>query len=1039
MLCGQARGVSLPVDWLRLGTSPGEERLAAVRSALQGIGLTEGQGVARPFAELITLPIFAIAADRVLAHLQNAASPRRAVLALQDSVQALEESRGDASPLFVEPILGLVIELCGASARAARLLCADPALAIELGSVLAPETHATGERFEDYLGPMVRRTAGDTPRFERTLRRYRNLQMLRIALRELRDADLRSTSAEVANLASATMQAALQHHHPILVEQHGPLEPPCSHVVMGMGKLGGGELNFSSDIDVIYLYEHDQGGAGELSMHQFHVKLFERVTAALGAITEHGMVFRVDLDLRPEGRRGPLANSLASAERYYETWGRTWERAAWIKAKAIAGDLDLGRRVADLMRPFVYRRSFDLAAIKEIVEMKAKIDRAQKKARLSRMNGGVDLKLGRGGIREIEFFVQAHQMLYGGRNPQLQQQNTLEALASLEAAGHLNTRTREVLSDAYLFLRKTEHRIQIVEEQQTHTLPSDPQDVTYIARSLSFESASALTHTLDLHMNEVHEIFASLLGRVEEEEGADPTVELIADPSTERELRIHHLAEMGARAPESALANLETAMRFSRSPLHPHASAEKRRMGLIFLAECLTSPSVDRALTHLPDLMRRLAIHDSYLSELQQPAVRRGIARVLGSSDLLARILTSSPALLTQVLLAAKLPDPPTLRSNLQSRLECAGDDVEVALATLRVFKQEETLRTALADLAGRLEQHEVAERLTTLAEVLVGATLDLARREAIERFGAPLDDNAGLVVVAGGTLGAQEMGYRSDVDLSVIYAGEGETRGGSRRAITLQEFYTRLVQRLVTFLTMRMPQGDLYPVDMRLRPSGSQGPLVATLRNFENYHQREAHLWERQALVRTRVIAGPKARAEIVQTALHKSTYGPELPEDATALVQTMRDRMAKERSHPRGRRTVGRSLDLKLGRGGLVEIEFLVQYLLLKHGRSHPELRTSSTRDALSRLGEAGLLEPELAHRLVQAHDYLRRVQNWLRLAHDAMLDHLDLDLASLRPLALAVGYAGEEAQKHMARDLTADTNLIHDTYRTVLGALE
>ncbi|CAN0571851.1 unnamed protein product, partial [Laminaria digitata] len=216
----------------------------------------------------------------------------------------------------------LVIELCGASARAARLLSADPALAIELGSVLAPETHAQGERFEDYLEPMVRRTAGDTPRFERTLRRYRNLQMLRIALRELRDADLRSTSAEVAKLASATMQAALRHHHPILIEQYGPLEPPCDHVVMGMGKLGGGELNFSSDIDVIYLYEHDQGGSGELSMHQFHVKLFERATSALGAITEHGMVFRVDLDLRPVGRRGPLANSHASAERYYETWAR---------------------------------------------------------------------------------------------------------------------------------------------------------------------------------------------------------------------------------------------------------------------------------------------------------------------------------------------------------------------------------------------------------------------------------------------------------------------------------------------------------------------------------------------------------------------------------------------------------------------------------------------------------------------------------------------------------------------------------------------
>lgn len=1023
------------MNWLRLSALPPEARREEIERHLRARAMPEGPQVAGPLSELVALPICAIAADRVLEHLSQAASPRRAILALQDSVQTLEAQRGDASPVFIEPVLALITELSGASARAARLIGADPALAVELAANLAPETHRTEEPFAEELTALVAECGDETTRFEAALRRYRNAQMLRIALRELRGADVRSTSAELADLASAAMQAALDHHHARLVAQYGAPEPACAHVVMGMGKLGGQELNFSSDIDVIYLYEHDEGGAGDLSMHQFHVKLFERATAALAAITEHGMVFRVDLDLRPEGRRGPLANSIASAERYYETWGRTWERAAWIKARAIAGDTALGQSFIDTLRPFVFRRSFDLKAIKEIVEMKAKIDREQKKAQMSRIGRGLSLKLGRGGIREIEFFVQAHQLLYAGRNPALRLQKTLEALAHLEAAGLVNARTRELLTDAYLFLRKLEHRIQIVEEQQTHVLPADPEHLTHIARSLAFETGEALRSALDVHMGEVHEVFASLLGRVEDEEGPDPVAELLVEASVPREERVAQLRELGAVAPESALANLETAMRFSGSPLHPAASGHDQRIGLTFLSECLASPSVDRALTHLPDLLRRLAIHGSYLSELDRQAVRRGIARVLGSSDLLARILTSSPALLSQVLLKSSLPDLEALEVTLRARLDGLWDDTEQALAILRVFKQEETLRTALADLAGRIEQPEVARRLTALAEIVVRVTLDLAFHEAKARFGLPKDPAAGLVVLAGGTLGAKEIGYRSDVDLSIVYDGEGETEGARRPPVGLQEFYTRLVQRLVTFLTMRMPQGDLYPVDMRLRPSGSQGPLVATLRNFKAYHQKEAHLWERQALVRTRVIAGREAPSKIVQEALHQSTYGTPLPYDARALIHEMRERMAKQRAH-RGRRTKGRALDLKLGAGGLVELEFAVQYLLLRHGGQHPEIRTPSTREAFARLAEAGLLDPELAERLVPVHDFLRKTQNWLRLAHDEMLDHLDLAPESLRPLALAVGYAGEDAQQHMLRDLEADTALVTQTYEAVLS---
>ncbi|MCA9550342.1 MAG: bifunctional [glutamate--ammonia ligase]-adenylyl-L-tyrosine phosphorylase/[glutamate--ammonia-ligase] adenylyltransferase [Myxococcales bacterium] len=1024
------------MDWLATGALELDARAERIRPHLLALELADAKTLVRPFAELLGLPIFALAADRVLAHLARAASPRRALLALQDCVQNMEASRGDASPLFVEPILALVVELAGASGRAARVLAADPALAVELAGRLAPEAHADAEPFERHMERILRRTAGDTVAFDRALRRFRNRQMLRLALWELRDTDVRLTAAEVADLASASLQAALQHHLAILEAQHGKVEPPCGCVVMGMGKLGGRELNYSSDIDVIYVYEHDQGRAGELSSHQFHVKLFERVTTSLAAITEHGMVFRVDLDLRPEGRPGPLANSLASAERYYETWGRTWERAAWIKARAVAGDAELGDRVVESMRPFVYRKSFDLEAIKGIVEMKASIDRAQRQAKFSALSKGLDLKLGKGGIREIEFFVQAHQLLHGGRNPQLRLTNTLETLATLEAAGLVNAKTREVLTDAYLFLRKVEHRIQIVEEQQTHTLPSDAQELKALARSLGFTTPAALKKALDGHMRQVHEHFSGLLGKVEEDEGPDPKAEQVANPELDPEARAALLAELGARAPESALANLDTALRFSGSPLHPHASPSDRAIGLAFLEECLASPSVDRALTHLPDLVRRLAIHRSYLSELKRPEVRRGIARVLGASDLLARILTSNPALLSQVLLAASLPVTDALKANLQSRLAQAGDDVELAMAILRIFKQEETLRTALADLAGQLQPEEAPARLTALAEVLVQANLQLAFDDITARFGVPEDPEAGLVVIAGGTLGAREMGYRSDVDLSFIYRGEGETTGGTRGPVGVSELYTRVVQRFVTFLTMRLPQGDLYPVDMRLRPSGSQGPLVATLRNFQDYHQRQAHLWERQALVRSRVIAGPPEVAAQVQAVLHHATYDGEWAPDTADRIHEMRLRMKRERISGKIKKGAGRFLDLKLGNGGLVEVEFLVQCLLLEHGKADPSLRQPCTRDALAALAEAGLFPPERAERLIRAQDFLRRLQNWVRLAHDEMLDHVDLEPSRLRTLALAVGYAGETAAELMRKDLLEDTAAIHEAYREVLG---
>ena len=1011
-----------------------DERREALLGALRAAHVAEREAVVPALEPLLRLPIVRLAGRRVVLHLARAGSPRRAALCLAESVQRLEASRGDASPLFVEPILEIMLKLAGASERAARLLVADPTLAIELGA-LDPRTVADGRvDFDAALNKIVERAEGDTDTFDRLLRRYRNRQLLRLALLELREADVRDTAAALADLASAALEASLRHHRSVLGAQLGWPDPACQVAVFGMGKLGGRELNYSSDIDVIYFYEHDNGEVGDLSMHQYHVRLFERVTASLSRITEHGLVFRVDLDLRPEGRQGALANSLASAERYYETWGRNWERAAWIRARPVAGDKDLGERVLRTLRPFVYRRSFDLKAIEDILQMKGQIDAQRSKKGRSRLRSGLDLKLGRGGIREIEFFVQALQLLHGGRDARLQVTNTIDALQALEAAGRITRRTNTTLADAYTFLRKVEHRIQLVEEQQTHALPLDVEALTHLARSLRLNDAATLRSSLDQHMQAAHEMFAGLLGQADEDEPLPDEVRDLVDSSLPDESRLEALVQLGCVDPVAALSNLKTAERMPASPLHPRADSARRTVGIQLLWACCESPDVDRALTHLPDLLKAIIGHGTYLQQLEDPTRRRGVTRLLGASTLLARILVSHPALVPQVILAVPLQSTDALEHNLAERVASCHGDTELALVTLRNVKHEEVLRIAVAELGEAIDGETVSHRLSKLAELLVSAALRLSIEEQTARFGAPEDGDAAVVVLAAGTLGAREMGYRSDVDLSVVYRGDGETAGGPKGRVSLGEFYTRVVQRLLRFLTIRLPQGDLYPVDMRLRPSGHQGALVASLRNFSAYHEREARLWERQALLRTRTIAGDLVMRKTVDAAIAAAAYDAPLPVHAAGQVHEMRLKMAKERSEIRNRRSGERPLDLKLGRGGLVEIEFMVQYLLLKHGGDNPRIRTTSTVAALQALGAEGIMPVADVELIISAHGRLRRVRNWLRVAHDRMTDFVDLD--RIRSIALAVGYHGANAQQLLTRDLLRDVDLIHRAYRRVLA---
>lgn len=1020
--------------WRRIAERPEKERAVLFAPRLAELGLSDA-ALPAAFARLSSRPEFPSAAGRVALSLRSAASPERAVHALEDAVSALTELRGDASPLLVDVVLRPFVLLAGSSVSAARRMAKDPGLAIELGAraeSLLPKADFAGD-----IEQILTASGTDTERFDRLLRRFRHRRMLSIALRELRGADLRETSREISDLAAAALEASLLHHRSVLEAKVGALHPRCPCVIMGMGKLGGRELNFSSDVDLIFFYEHDEATAGELTAHQFHVKILERVIASMSRVTEHGFVFRVDMNLRPEGKRGALANSLASAERYYETWGRTWERAAWVRARAVAGDLAFGAVVQEMMRPFVWRRSFDLKAIEEIVGMKEKIDEARRLAALSPLGGGLDLKLGVGGIREVEFFVQAQQLLHGGRDPMLRSANTLEALAALETRGLVSARTRQTLTSAYLLFRRVEHRVQIVDDQQTHHLPESAEEQAVLARSLQLGSAEALRAALGAAMEEVHEHFAGLMGVATDEEPMPAEVDLLLSRELEGPAQDEVWRGLGFLEPPAAQAALDAASRFPASPFHPRASAEAHRVARRMLFECSRSPSPDRALRHLPDLLRAASVHRANLDELSRPDLVRGVTRVLGASDLLARILVASPGLVSHVLLPKALPPLPQLAAEAEARVQAVASDPEESLGVLRSLKQEETLRTALFDMAGLIEAPAVGERLSGLAELLIEQGLKLALAQTEERYGVPTQADgapAEVCLVGGGTLGAREMGYRTDVDLSVIFRGDGETSGGARGRVGVGEFYTRVVQRLLQILTLRTPQGDLYPVDMRLRPSGTQGPLVASLRSFQSYHEQTAQLWERQALVRSRTVAGSEALRRVVDDAIAKATYGTPVPPDAASLIRDMRERLAKENRRGVEPESV---IDLKHGDGGLMELDFLVQYLLLEHGHRHPELRATGSRLALLRLGERGLLRAEVAERLVLAQERLRRVQNWLRITHDEMLDRVLLQNAhGLTVLARTVGYGGEDAGRRLVQELRADMAFVHAVWVAELG---
>lgn len=815
------------------------------------------------------------------------------------------------------------------------------------------------------------------------LRRFRNREMVRIALRDqLGLADLEGVLGELSDLAEVCIEEALEHLEGWYRARFGTPRNGAGEaqrlVVLGMGKLGARELNFSSDIDLVLAWPEPgrTDGPRPLDNSEFFARLGRGLVKVLDERTAEGFVFRTDLRLRPYGSAGPVAMHFDAMETYYQSQGREWERYAMIKARVVAGDRRAGERLMALLEPFVYRRYLDYGAFESLREMKAMIARE-----VRRKSEEHNIKTGPGGIREIEFIGQVFQLVRGGREPRLRVRPIQQVLRELERLDLLPSRVVEGLLEAYRFLRRLENRLQEVEDRQTHLLPEDEEERARIAFTMGYGGWGGLEPEIARHRRLVQEQFELVFAAPQAEGGGDMGArgaEAVWRGVVEREEALVWLEAAGFTDPEAALALLE---RF-------RASSAVRRMGsrgrerldtlMPLLLEALRGgEGAVVTLERILRLLEAVARRSVYLSLLvENPMALSQLVRLCAASPWIAGELTAHPLLLDELLDPRTLYNPmegEALRAELARQMEAIeADDLERLMDQLRLFRHAQVLRVAAADVAGVLSLTSVSDHLTAIAETVLEAALAIAWRHLVERHGEPWCGEgagrrrAGFAILALGKLGGRELNYGSDLDLVFLHDSRGSAQQtDGERPVDNAVFFARLGQRLIHILTTRTAAGQLYEVDMRLRPSGNSGLLVSSIEAYEHYQKESAWTWEHQALVRARPVAGDsrlgdearRVRAEVLARERDLPTLRRE--------VREMRERMRRSLD-----RSTAERFDLKQGEGGLADIEFLVQYAVLAWSHRHRELLGHTDNiHLLQILARLGRLTDEEAQGLLDA----------------------------------------------------------------------
>ncbi len=990
---------------------------SAADAWLKSLGLVDTRrahaNLVRMATRGLTLDLLSVICDQLSEHLAGCADPD---MALNNLDRFLAASR---SPLSVGTFferdpgtLPTLIQILSTSQHLSDLLVADPE---SLDLLLMTEGRAFARRsLVDELVSEVS-VLEDEQAVMRSLRRFKRRETLRISYGDIvREQSLRTVTQQISYLAEAILDAALGAAWRRVATQRGiPLGPdgrPARFVVLGMGKLGGQELNYSSDVDLIFLYDADgqTDGRRTITNAEFFDRLARELVRLIAEATELGAPYRVDLRLRPEGEQGPLARSVASALQYYDVRGRTWERQAYIKARPVAGDRKLGAEFLRQLDPWIYRRYLSRAEISEIKALKRRIEqRTEGEGADAR-----DVKTGHGGIRDVEFVIQFLQLLNGTAMPGVRSGNTLEAITRLANVGCLTNQERTLLEANYSFLRKIEHRLQIMFDLQTHLLPDAPEELRRLALRLGYVDSPAkpalqkFRRDYRRRTEENRRILDFLLHEAFSDDVTTAAeVDLVFDPDPPENRIVEVLGKHPFRDVKAAYRNLmalaEEKIRFLSTPRCRH-----------FLAAI--APELIRAIAATPDpdstLVNLNQVSDSLggkgvlweLFSFNPPSLKLYV-ELCAYSPYLSGLLTSNPGMLDGLMDSLVLDRLPTHES-LQALLADLCRGAEDLDPILHSFKNDQQLRVGVRDLLGKEDVLATTGALSDIAQTCLAQVVAREQERLVARFGQPTVGEgpragkpAEMAILALGKFGGREMNYHSDLDLVFLYEADGNTapedRSDKAEGTSNQHFASQLAQRVIKTTSRLSAHGRLYEIDARLRPTGKSGSLATSLDQFARYFRSgDGQLWERQALCRGRVVFGSRRMAGLVRSAVARAAFQHPWRAGDAAEIRRMRHRLEETATGE----------NLKRGAGGIVDIEFLVQMLQLKHGRRTPKIRVPNTPRALSALHEAGHLAEEDFALLDSSYRFLRTLESRLRLVSHTARDRLPEDPAELAKLA-------------------------------------
>lgn len=983
----------------------------------------------------LTLDLMAAIAAALVRLLPTVSDPDRVLVAVERFLGAVRSPLSAATLFERDPrSLETLVRVFSASPYLAELVIADPEsweeIRVGQGRPEKKETLAAALRAEMAV-------AADPEATLRTLRRFKRRETLRIAYGDIVGGQrLETVVAQISHVADAIVNEAVRSAVGRLEAQRGiprgPDRERCTLAAIALGKLGGAELNYSSDIDLVFVYSADGRveGPKPCTNQEFFERAVQEAARLITEPTDLGSVYRVDLRLRPHGSVGPAALPFEAMLQHYEQYGRTWERQAWVKARCVGGDERLGAKLIDEMQPWVYRRWLTRADISGIKALKRRIEsRAIREG-----TDASDVKNGRGGIRDIEFTIQFLQLLSGGDTPRVRTGNTLEAIRRLAETGGLTDQEREILERTYTLLRTVEHHLQILYDRQTHCLPDSAAEFARLAVRTGYGAGPEAADRLRRDLAEATELNRRILDHLlhdafPDDAAPEPEVDLVLDPEPAESFVHEVLARHGFRDIPNAFRTLaslgEEKVRFlsTRRCRHFLAAIAPR-----LLAAIGRTPDPDATLVNLAAVSDSLG-GKGVLWELFSfsPAALDLTVRLCSSSPFLAGLLVSNPGMIDELLdslLVDRPPSPEALDAEVATLCRGAVDLGPI----IHAFKASQQLRVGVRDMLGRFDVTATTAALSAIPAAILRAVIAHEEARLVDRLGEPMVGTgesvgmrAGPVVLAMGKFGGREMNYASDVDLVFLYDHDGSTfpKRQTRRSAegtTNAHFFSELAQKTMKTFNASTPQGRLYEMDSRLRPSGRSGPAAIALAEFEKYFAPDgpAAIWERQALTKARVVVGSRAAAAQAMQIVHRAAYERQWTAAEVEAIRAMRFRMEEG----------AKATNLKRGPGGVVDIEFIVQMLQLVHGGGNPRLRTPETLAGLVALHEAGHLRAEEFSFLEQAYRTLRAIEGRLRL-----LDAVDRHDFPSRPeeqrkLAHLLGYAHPDALVEDVQAITART---------------